>query len=93
MYVVWVECERVCHVLWECPAYEGIRNKFMESLKDTLGDRYSEFESLDTMEKSVFVLGTELWGDEFKVVLELVKEFIVAIWEGRKLSSLITVYH
>ena len=51
----------------------------MESLKDTIGDRYSEFELLDTMKKSAFVLGTELWGDEFKVLIELVKAYIVAI--------------
>ena len=80
------ECESVCHVLWECSAYDSIRSNFIESLKDTLGDRYLEFESLDIMEKTAFVLGTELWGDEFKVLLDLVKDFIVAIWESRKLS-------
>ena len=32
-------CVSVCHVLWEYPAYEGIRDQFVESLKDTIRDR------------------------------------------------------
>ena len=31
------ECENVVHVLWECPAYDTIRNTFMEDLDNLLG--------------------------------------------------------
>ena len=31
------ECESVVHVLWECPAYDSIRNNFMVELENLLG--------------------------------------------------------
>ena len=37
------ECESVCHVLWECPAYSSIsiRAKFLQNLLECLGDSFS----------------------------------------------------
>ena len=35
------ECESVLHVLWECPAYDTIRNIiFMEELDNLLGGSF-----------------------------------------------------
>ena len=63
MFFVWSECENVSHVLWECSAYSSTRACFMKKLQvELLEDDYEEFESLDNVEKSSYVLGSELWG-------------------------------
>ena len=80
------ECESVTHVLWECFAYSNIRNNFMAKLNEILGDKYSDFVVLSNIEKTAFVLGGELWEEEFQALLELVKSFIVEVWELRKLK-------
>ena len=36
------------------------------------------------MEKSSYVLGSELWESKFDGLLALVKEYIVDVWEIRK---------
>ena len=36
------------------------------------------------MEKSSYVLGSELWESKFDALLALVKEYIVDVWEIRK---------
>ena len=56
------ECESVSHVLWDCPVYNTLRNDFMCKLQELLGDRYEQFESLDSFEKASFVLGSEVGG-------------------------------
>ena len=74
------ECESVVRVLWECPAYiyiscrDGSRAKFKESICES-------FELLSDIDKTVYVVGTELWEENFKDTLRLVKECIVDIWE------------
>ena len=79
------ECESVVHVLWECSSYSTCRDNFQEALKQLLGARYAEFETLSAVEKtSYYVLGSENWEDDFDALLHLVKEFIVAVWEVRK---------
>ena len=60
-----------------------LRDNFQEALKQLLGARYAEFETLSAVEKT-YVLGSEYWEDDFDALLHLVKEFIVAIWEVRK---------
>ena len=40
-----------------------------------------EFERLSIVEKMSYVLGSEKWEDNFDSLLDLVKEFIVAVWE------------
>ena len=47
-------------------------------------DDYEDFESLENMEKSSYVLGSELWESKFDGLLALVKEYIVDVWEIRK---------
>ena len=56
----------------------------MCKLQELLGDRYEQFESLDSFEKASFVLGSELWEDDFSCMLDLVKDYIVDVWELRK---------
>ena len=78
------ECESVVHVLWECSAYSSSRASFLLKLEELLGDRYADFEALNSVEKMSYVLGSELWEQNFKSLLRLVKEFIVNVWEVRK---------
>ena len=46
------------HVLWECSTYSSTRVNFMKKLQELLEDDYEEFESLDNVEKSSYVLDT-----------------------------------
>ena len=69
------------HVLWECSAYSSTRASFMKKLQEFLED---DFESLENVKKSSFVLGSELWESKFDGLLALVKEYIVDVWEIRK---------
>ena len=59
------------HVLWECSAY---RASFLLKLEELLGDRYADFEALNSVEKTSYVLGSGLWAQNFKSLLRLVKE-------------------
>ena len=56
----------------------------MLKLEELLGDRYANFEALNSVEKTSYVLGSELWEQNFKTLLRVVKEFIVNVWEVRK---------
>ena len=79
------ECENVSHVLWECSAYSSTRACFIKKLQELLlEDEYEDFESLDKMEKSSYVLGSELWESTFDELLSLVKEYIIDVWEIQK---------
>ena len=50
------------HVLWECQHnYSSTRASFMKKLQELLEDDYEDFESLDMVDKSSYVLGSELW--------------------------------
>ena len=69
------ECENVSHVLWECSAYSSTRASFMKKLQELLDDDYEDFESLENVEKSSYVPGSELWGSKFDGLLSLVKEY------------------
>ena len=66
------ECENVSHVLWECSAYSSTRPCFIKKLQELLEDEYEDFESLDKVEKSSYVLGSELWESKFDGLLSLV---------------------
>ena len=63
-------------MLWDCPAYASIRSAFMLELRRELGDRFEHFQSLDSFEKSSYVLGSEAWS--------LIKESVLSVWEERK---------
>ena len=47
----------------------------MKELQELLEDDYEEFESLDNVEKSPYVLGSEQWESKFDTLLSLVKEY------------------
>ena len=49
-----------------------------------LEDDYEDPESLENIERSSYVLDSELWESKFDVLLGLVKEYIVDVWEIRK---------
>ena len=53
----------------------------MKKLQELLEDDYEDFESLENVEKSSYVLGNELRGSKFDGLLALVKEYIVDVWE------------
>ena len=76
------ECENASHVLWECSAYSNTRASFTKKLQELLEDDHEDFESLDNVEKSSYVLGSELWESKFDVLLSLVKECIVDTYVG-----------
>ena len=80
------ECESVVHALWECPAYDTIRNTFMEDLDNLLGGSFRDFSALNKFERRGFVLGCENWERyDFKAKLvRLVRSFILLIWDTRK---------
>ena len=50
------ECENVSHVLWECSAYSSTRANFMKKLQELLENDYEDFESLENVKKSSYVL-------------------------------------
>ena len=56
----------------------------MKKLQELLKDDYEDIESLDNVEKSSYVLGSELWESKFDGLLSFVKEYIVDVWEIRK---------
>ena len=57
--------------------------ELFEHMKDVISSFCDDFESLEDVEKSSYVLGSELWESKFDG-LSLVKEYIVDIWEIRK---------
>ena len=58
-------------------------------LKELIGD---SFEQLSDIDKTVYVLGSELWEENFEEMLGLVKEFIIDVWEARKQNSMVRMH-
>ena len=59
-----------------------------EKLQELLGDiYYIDFDLLNFLEKTSYVLGSILWEDDFSSSLSIVKEFIVNVWESRLCMS------
>ena len=56
----------------------------MEKLRELLGNGYAEFDKLNSIEKTAYVLGSELWEYNFDDLLSLVKEYVVGVWDERK---------
>ena len=42
-------------MLWECPAYDTIRNTFMKDLVNLLDGSFEEFSALNNFERTSFV--------------------------------------
>ena len=79
------KCESIVHVSWECLVYSNCRLTLLKKLQELLGDKCIDFDSLNYLEKTSYVLGSELWEDDFSSLLSIVKEFIADVWESRKL--------
>ena len=63
------------------------REEFMTKLMQVHIRRdFKDFEALDNIERASFVLGCELWMEDFDSMLALVKEYIIDLWEVRKVK-------
>ena len=62
----------------------SIRSAFMLKLRRELGDRIEHFQSLDSFEKSSYVLGSEAWEEYSSGLLGSIKDFVLSVWEERK---------
>ena len=58
----------------------------MEELSHLLGSEYSKFLSFNSLDKTSFVMGSELWEENFDALLTLVKRYIIDVWEARKVK-------
>ena len=56
----------------------------MEKLQELLENRYADFDKLNSVEKTAYVLGSRLWEYYFDDLLSLVKEYVVGVWDARK---------
>ena len=65
-------------------AYSSSRADFLLKLQEKLGNGFERFDALDSLGKSSFILGSELWEEHFDSLLPLVKDYVVNIWEARK---------
>ena len=65
----------------ECPAYSSCREGFRAKFEELIGD---SFEQLSDIDKTAYVLGSELWEENFEDTSRLMKEFIADVWEVRK---------
>ena len=59
------KCESGVHVLWEYSAYSSSRASFMLTFEELLGYRYADFEVLNGVQKTSYVLGSGLWEQNF----------------------------
>ena len=62
------------------------RDELMVKLRATLGEAFKDFKALDNIERAPFVLGCELWTENFDSMLALVKEYLIDLWEVRKVK-------
>ena len=78
------ECEHVSQgfVRFSCLQYS--KKSLMCKLQALLGDRFENYKGLDSSVKASFVLGIELWEDDFRSMLDLIKNYIGDVWELRK---------
>ena len=79
------ECKSVSQVLWECSAYSNSRADLLK-LQEKLVNGFERFDALDSLGKSSFILGSELWEEHFDSLLPLVKDYVVDIWEAQKIK-------
>ena len=66
--------------------YCNSRADFLLKLQEKLGNGFERFDALDSLGKSSFILGSELWEEHFDSLLPLVKEYVVDVWEARKIK-------
>ena len=57
---------------------------FMLELRRELGVMFEHFQSLDSFEKSSYVLGSEPWEEYSSGLLSLIKDVVLSVWEEMK---------
>ena len=62
----------------------GIGSAFMLEFRMELEDGFEHFQSIDSFEKSCYVLGSEAWEEYSSGLLSLIKDFVLSVWEERK---------
>ena len=72
-----MRCGSVQHIHFCSSCREGFRAKFKELIGNS-------FEQCSDIDKTAYVLGSDLWEENFEDTRRLVKEFIVDVWEVRK---------
>ena len=65
--------------------YSSSRADFLLKLQEKLGNGFECFDALDSLGKSSFILGGELYKEHFDSLLPLVKDYVVNIWDARKI--------
>ena len=58
----------------------------VEKLWELLGHRYVNFDKLNSIEKTAYVLGSEPWEYDFDHLHSLVTEYVVGVWDAHKLK-------
>ena len=67
--------------------YSSSRADFlMIELQEKLRNKFKGFDALDSLGKSSFILGSELWENHCDLLLVLVKEYVVNVQETQKLK-------
>ena len=56
---------------------------YLQNLQMKLEDDCGSFDALDNLGNASFILGNEFWEQNFDSHLDLVKEFIIDIWERK----------
>ena len=71
--------------MWESAADSSSRAYFCYSCRIALEVVNHAFEAMSSFEKASFIL--ELWEENFEFILDLVKEYVLDVWEERKSSN------
>ena len=77
---------RVLSMFYGSVLFTRIRGKGLWLSLGPYQERLLKTEALDNIEKASFVLGCELWTENVDALLALVKEYIVDLWEVRKVK-------
>ena len=64
----------------------------MLKLQEKQGNGFEHFDALDSLGKLSFILGSELWEEHFDSLLPLVKDYVVYIWEVRKINYMVMTH-
>ena len=56
----------------------------MVKMRATLGEAFKNVKTLDNIERASFRLGCEVWMKNFDCMFASVKEYIMDLWEVRK---------
>ena len=73
-------------------AYCNSRADFLLKLQEELGNGFERFVALDSLGKSSFILGSELWEEHFDSLLPLVKEYVVMSGRRGKLNYMVMTH-